>query len=385
MTKLLRNLLGVREPVFSLRLRSLEAATGNQKTDLKLLSHITTGTSRIIKSLGLDSDDTTTAELHAALMSKAIEDDKELSRAYGSDVQKMIDKLDKKAPVTQIPVIKDAKLKSVLTKNPPRKVMTALGFRSTESLLKRAPLEQLLLGAFLLESINWHRAFVKSLRALQPEDITMEQPRVVLINPKLLKNGRYAQVVALQCAGFIGVPKFRAGPGSFLHTSAIAAEGLFHLHVRGILLKLSRFDAACAKRIAQYTYTSPEPIGEISKVAIPWLSCYSLIASDKSLQADIPEGVVEPSDFFWESPSQILPTLNQRIDTWTNTAFLGKTDASGTTSINITDIAHDLYYRVPLERRTLLSMRRGINTELLARYLDKSSKKTEIIKKLGLA
>ena len=318
-------------------------------------------------------------------MSRAVEDDKELSRAYGSDVQKMIDRLSSKAPLTKIPVIKASRLKAILTKNPPKKVMTALGFRSTESLLKRAPLEQLLLGAFLLESINWHRAFVKSLRLLLPEDVTMERPRLVLINPKLLKQGRYAQIVALQCAGLVGVPKFPVSQGSFLHSSALMTEGLFHLHVRGILLKLSRFNPTCVRQIAQYTYASPEPIGEIGKVAIPWLSCYYLISGDKNLQSEVPEGAVEPSDFFWESPSQIFPLLSQRVDFWTNTAFLGKTDDGGVVSLNVTDIAHDLYNRVPLDHCTLTAMRRGVNTELLARYLDKFVKKNEIMRKIGLA
>lgn len=385
MTKLLRNLLDGREPVFSLKLRALEAATANHKIDLDLLSNITAGTGRVIKSLGLDPEDTTTRELHSALQSKALQDDKELSRAYGSDVQKMIDRLISKAPLTQIPVVKAARLRAILTKNPPKKVMTALGFRSTESLLKRTPLEQLLLGAFLLESINWHRAFVKSLRSLKPEDITMERPVVVLINPKLLKNGRYAQIVVLQCAGLVGVPKFPMSAGSFLHTATLMTEGLFHLHVRGVLLKLNRFDPDCIRRIAQYTYASPEPIGEIGKVSIPWLSCYCLVSGDKNLQGDIPEGAVEPSDFFWESPSQILPILSQRVDTWTNTTYLGLSDSSGVVSINITDIAQDLYIRVPLDHHALAALRRGINTELLARYLGKFSKKTEIMKKLGLA
>ena len=48
MAKLLRNLLGAREPVFSLRLRALESATGNHKIDLMFLSNITSGTSRVV-------------------------------------------------------------------------------------------------------------------------------------------------------------------------------------------------------------------------------------------------------------------------------------------------------------------------------------------------
>lgn len=384
MARLLRNLLGGSEPMFSLKLRALESATGNQKTDLKLLSDVVAGSSKTLKALNLDPADTTPVELHALVLNKAKSDDEELGRAFNNDSQKMIDRLASKAPLTQVPVIKDVKIKTILGRNPPRKVMLALGFRSTESMLKRAPLEQLLLGAFLLESINWHRTFAKSLKALTPADITMATPKVTLINPRLIKNGRYTQIVALQCIGLVGVPKFPKVTGSALLTAVLASEGLFHLHARGVLLKLSRFEESCARQIAHFTYTSPEPIGEVGKVNIPWLSCYSFVASNKQLQNSMTEGVVEASDFFWQHPSQVLPMLNQRIEIWDKTTIFGLADETHPISLNISDIAHDLYYRVPLSNSTCTAMRRGLNTELLARYLDKSANKENILKKLGL-
>lgn len=385
MAKLLRNLLGSREPMFSLKLRSLEAATGNPKADLSLLSDITAGAGAMIKLLGLDPNDTTPGELHEQLMQKTRIDDAELSRAFGGDMQKLIQKLTSKAPLTAMPVIKDSVLKKILQKIPPKKVMQALGFRSTESLLKRAPLEQLLLGAFLLESINWHRSFARDLKSLSPTDITMEKPRVVLINPKLIKNGRYAQVVALQCAGLVGVPKFANAPGSTILTAALACEGLFHLHVRGILLKLSRFQDSCIRQIAHFSYASPEPVAEIGKISVPWISCYGLISRNLGLQQELPEGAVEASDFFWASPSQLFPMLDLRVNFWDKSAISGLANAVTPVSLNISDIAHDLYNRVPLSNSTLSAMRRGLHAELLTRYLDKSSQKENILKKLGLA
>ena len=384
MARLLRNLLGGSEPMFSLRLKALETATGNQKTDLKLLSDVISGGSKIIKSLGLDPSDTTPVELHARLLNQAKQDDEELVQVFNGDVQELIDQLAKKAPLTQIPVIKMSKIKTIIGSNPPKKVMLALKFRSTESMLKRAPIEQLLLGAFLLESVSWHRTFAKSLKSLTPADITMDTPKAVLINPKLIKNGRYTQIVALQCIGLVGIPKFAKSEGSMLLTAVLTSEGLYHLHARGVLLKLGRFEESCARQIAHFTYTSPEPIGEIAKINIPWLSCYSLVSANKQLQDDMPEDVVEAGDFFWKYPSQILPLLAQRVEYWDKTTIFGLAEVGQPVSLNITDIAHDLYYRVPLSNSTCAAMRRGLNTELLARYLDKSANKENMLKKLGL-
>jgi len=385
MAKLLRNLLGSREPIFSLKLRALEAATNSPKVDLTLLSDVVAGANQVIKAIGLDPNDTTPSELHHQLMVVTKSDDAELVRAFDGDMHKLIQKVVMKAPITAVPVIKDSVLKKILQQIPPKKVMAALGFRSTESLLKRAPLEQLLLGAFLLESINWHRAFAKKLKSLHPNDITIENPRIVLINQKLTKNGRYGQVVALQCAGLLGVPKFGSTPGAAILTAALACEGLFYLHVRGILLKLSRFQDSCIRQIANYTYASPEPVASIGKVGIPWISCYGLISRNLGIQQELPEGAVEASDFFWAYPSQLLPMLNQRVGLWEKTAIIGLADEAQPVSLNISDIAHDLYNRVPLGNSTLSALRRSLNAELLTRYLDKSAQKEKILKKLGLA
>lgn len=385
MAKLLRNLLGGREPVYSLRLRSLESATGNPKSDLTLLSDVLAGTRVAVNSLGLDPKDTTPDELFEQLIHKAKRDDVELNRSYEGDSKKLVRKLTSIAPLAAVPVIKSSALKKILKQNPPKKVMQALGFRSAESLLKRAPLDQLLLGSFLLESISWHRAFAKKIKSLKPTDITMEKPKIVVINPKLIKNGRYAQVVALQCAALVGVPKFKVSPGSMLLTAALACEGLYYLHVRGVLLKLNRFQESCIRLLAHFTYASPEPVAEIGKVKIPWVSCYGLISRNFDLQQDLPEGAVEASDFFWASPSQLLPMLNQRINLWDKSAILGMADANQPISLNISDIAHDLYYRVPLSNSTSSALRRGLHAELLTRYLEKSARLDKILKKLGLA
>jgi hypothetical protein len=213
----------------------------------------------------------------------------------------------------------------------------------------------------------------------------MATPRVVLINPKLLKNGRYTQVVALQCIGLVGVPKFTKSSSSMLLTTTLASEGLFHLHARGVLLKLSRFEESCARLVAYFTYASPEPVGNLGKISIPWLSCYTLLSANKQLQADIPEGEVEASDFFWRYPSQAIPLLSQRVGLWGKTSFFGLADEVHSVSLNITDIAHDLYYRVPLSNSTCTAMRRSLNTELLARYLEVTANKDNILKELGLS
>lgn len=384
MSKLLRQILGAKEPAYSLKTKALEVATGHGKTDLSLLSHVLSETRQAINELGLDPDDTTPEELHSALRIKATKDDQEIKKACHGDIEKLLEKLSKRLPATEIPTITHATLKKILKARPPKKVMSALGFRSTESLLKRAPLDQLLLGAFMLESISWHRFFAKSIRNLTTSDVTMAKPKAVLIDKRLLKKSRYHHLVSLQCAGLVGVPRLPdSKPGAFLMTSAIVSEGLFHVHVRGVLLKLNRFQEGFLKKIATYTYTTPDPVGDIGKVAVPWISCYTYIAGNKKYFEDVPEATVEPGDFLWSAPAEALTLISQRVNFWQNTDSLAFVSSSHTISLNVSDIAHDLTYLIPLSHSTRTAVVRHVTVDLMARYFAVSPQKDMMMKRIG--
>lgn len=67
MAKFLRDLLDAEEPIFSLSLRQLEKATGHSGVDVRLIADITHKAHAVMRSLGLDSADTTARELYLTL------------------------------------------------------------------------------------------------------------------------------------------------------------------------------------------------------------------------------------------------------------------------------------------------------------------------------
>lgn len=67
MAKELAILLEDTTPTLLKCFRDLEAATGGRGIDVKLISDIFLGSSRVMKKLGLDPTDTTPEELHSAL------------------------------------------------------------------------------------------------------------------------------------------------------------------------------------------------------------------------------------------------------------------------------------------------------------------------------
>lgn len=78
MAKFLRDILGAKEPMFSMAIRSLEKRTGNHGRDVAYVGDIIERAHRVMRQLGLDPADTTALELYKAL--NAHSDDKELFR-----------------------------------------------------------------------------------------------------------------------------------------------------------------------------------------------------------------------------------------------------------------------------------------------------------------
>jgi hypothetical protein len=83
MSKFLSQLLGATEPLFSMSLKQLEDASGNPSADVRLTAEILGKVRLKTEELGLDPDDTTPRELHAALIGLIERHDKHLVRHIG--------------------------------------------------------------------------------------------------------------------------------------------------------------------------------------------------------------------------------------------------------------------------------------------------------------
>src|SRR6266536_1113552 len=144
MTQFLTDLLGAKEPLFSLSLKRLEQASGHHGTDARLIGDIHEKAARHIKQLGLDPTDTTGPELYRALLARVARDEKHLAEVIGGqnpdDVQTMLPIMKKawdKADVNKdCWVLKKSAARDMLRQSPPPNVMKRLGYRSVESLLK---------------------------------------------------------------------------------------------------------------------------------------------------------------------------------------------------------------------------------------------------------
>ena len=83
MSTYLSELVGVKEPIFSLSLRQLEIASGRSSQDVRLIAEIIEFAHEKMRTLGLDPNDTKGIELYNALKVKATQDDAKLLEHLG--------------------------------------------------------------------------------------------------------------------------------------------------------------------------------------------------------------------------------------------------------------------------------------------------------------
>lgn len=386
MTRILREIIGGREPTFSARIQQLEQLTGKRTVDIELTAEMLSKLADITRKLQLDPNDTTPEEIYSALIHKAKEHDELLRNSYQQNVKSLINKINHHPNTVSIPVIKQSKLRSIIGENPPKKVMSILGYRSVASLLKRSDINQVLVGAFMHESITWHRAFSKRVKRCTTSDITLEPPKIIAVDKKLLKNyTKPFSIPYVQLAGIVGVDASNLNkPYGWLEFTARSADGLYYVHQRGIYLKINRFQPKIIKLVVDLTYLAPSSITKMASVRVPWTVIYAYISNNIDDVNFSPDGPVDRNDFMWKGSVELLKNVHQHLDFWKITKIIAKPAELKPVSLNVSDIAFNALHGVSYLERSNTALSRLTLDELLSRYFRHTIDKEEKLKNIGI-
>src|SRR5690606_20647319 len=128
MSRLLSELVGADEPLFSVSLQQLERASGNRGIDVRLTADIITTSHQKMRELGLDPKFTNGRELYHALFGLVKLHDSFLSAKLGikdhANVQAVLKAIHKKAADLPVPqntwAVKHSVIKRFLKANPPK-------------------------------------------------------------------------------------------------------------------------------------------------------------------------------------------------------------------------------------------------------------------------
>lgn len=390
MTRVLSELLGAREPEFRMGLMKLEAAHGRPSSDIRLTGDILRASRDKLKLLGLDPDDTTAQELYHALQQRMQADDAHLTKtlrtlaatyisAEGSVTAGMVHAL-KELPVdTNCYALKTSTMKTLIKKQPPKKAMKLLGYRSVESMLKHEQLASLLAAAWLIESASWRRGFVEQYKRLSPRDFETRHISFVApsgsrwnkLTASLILTHKQTVVSLKELGAVVLLPLPAERPnGTVVATLALALHALNDLRATSSFLRLMQVRPDFGRQVATAVYGEPRLHLSLLGEGMPWHLLQRYYATAKHMYGtELFEPHLQADDFSWHSVERLLAHIEPKLDFWNDTAHLGVLEGKQAVSLNVLDVALNTCNKLPFLQRLTHYARTSLMHELMLRYL----------------
>lgn len=399
MTRVLSELLGAKEPEFRLGLRQLEHAGGAPSADIRLSAELHQSVQASIRDLGLDPYDTTGPELYNTLMERAKQDDGVIREVLGAGtddtdlsqkVQRLYTKLD--IPKKSF-ALKSSVAKRLLKKNPPKKAMKQLGYRSIDSMLKHEPVAQLYAAAAITETASWHRQLFNSYKTLGATDFESRNITVLApVNKRWEKlSVDHVQDVKHNIMSFkeLGAVVLLPLPAQTVEGAALAIT-LLTLHaindirISSAYLKLHQVRPDFGSLLTQTARSEPYTQASLLGEQLPWKLIHRYFAQiPDTYNAELFEPHVQPEDLKWESAEHIIAALHDRLEFWGRGAYLALLDQGQPVSLNFTDVVLNFCNKLPYEQRIVHYFRDHLWHELMLRYLHQDNLEQMVHEQLG--
>jgi hypothetical protein len=386
MSKLLSELLGAKEPYFSLDIKRLEQSSGYGALDNRLSAEIVGKVHLQHRAMGLDPKDTTGRELYRSLLNLASKHDKFLLKAIGfndsSDVDDLLSRIIscslKMSPHSSSWSIKPKVLKLLLKENPPKKLMRFLGYRSVDSLIKREKINELYSACKIFESTRWVNKNNMRLKKLGPSDFDDNSVSVIkldvgrwgkLIDEHFQNEGRAVYIVSEASTVVLLASKNQGVRGLAICFMPVILEALNQIKASGSFIKLNRFKPDYGLVVSQSIVFSDQTL-DIRSYKFHWSSIQKYLSSgkgDKVLDVLYPHLQIE--DVSWRRAEESLYRLEPALVFWRDSDYVGKHFPEGTISFNLVDVGLNYMQMNDFGNHTSSYMKRALRDELLLRYI----------------
>lgn len=402
MTRVLSELLGAGEPMFTIAMRQLERASGNQSIDVKLTADIIARSHAGMRALGLDPRDTTGRELYSALMSLIALHDTFLAQRLGAedptDTADIIHRIRIAAENVHMPhkawVMKHSVAKRLLKATPPRKVMKALHYRSIDSMVKRESIDELFIAIRLVESEKWQQAFVAKYHMLQPLDfevrnidiITLDATKWAPIVEPYVQTHRH-NLTHLKELGVIALL-----PLPVKHLSGITIS-LFprvlhyinEIRLYSAFFKLQQVRPGFGDIIAETINNDPGEHVNVAGSPLHWRIVHRHFAKRDEVLPEVFEPHIRMEDLEWRRAEAILFELEPALQFWHEMDFVGVARDGEAVSFNIMDMAANYVNRLDYRNRSVMHMKHALWSEISLRYIAQPMLERQVVSQLDFS
>lgn len=400
MSRLISELLGATEPMFSIAVQQLEHASGKPGVDVRLTAEIIGQIQQKTKELGLDPKDTTGKELHAALIHKVKTSEKSLTRAIGGndpeDVAQMMPLMKKAAEEAKIPrkcwVLKKSVAKDFLKKTPPPNIMKRLGYRSIDSLLKNENIFEIYGALRFAEGPEWLNTFDTQYDTLKPSDFEERDIEIVVmpadrwgdISEEFVHKKRH-NITHLKELGVILMLPIKAErmPGLVITVMPLLFHYTNEIRLYSAFFKMQQVKPNFAEIFINTLIADPPSAAVMAGQNIHWRVIQRYFGKlENEYHPEIFEPHVQPEDLHWRRAETILFDIDPSLDWWRDLDYVGINHQDRPVTFNLMDVAMSYSNNTPYARRAIFHFREALWNELFMRYMGEKALEQQVLKQL---
>ena len=403
MTRFLSHSLQAKEPLFRQGLHKLEAASGYPSHDIRFTTEVMQSSRLKMQQLGLDPSDTTPEELYHALQQRIAEDDARLNRtlrtraathvsAEAEVVSGMIHALQELPDSNPCYALKGSVLKVLIKKQPPKKAMKALGYRSLASFLKHESPVLILTAAWLTEDTAWKNKLLGQYQKLRPNDF--ENRSIALVQPSSKKWRALAETTVVErrhnllsfkeLGAIVFLPLSPAAPvGATTVSLSLALHELNEIRAASTFLKLCQVRPDFGMLVKAVVGDEAHLDSEMLDKPVKWNLIQRYYA--RMTQHDNEE-IFEPhlqfEDIAWHPIERTLSAIEPRFAFWHDSAHLGILHKDKPVSMNVIDAALSRCNQLPYSQRASHYFQQSLWHELQLKYLHHNSVEQSVMRQL---
>lgn len=400
MSTFLTDLLGAKEPLFSMAVKQLEDASGRPGADVRLIAEVIGKVQIKLKELGLDPQDTTGEELYHALINKVRLHDASFAKRLGcsdpADVQKLLPLIKKCFEAYKMPrdawVLKRSVAKKMLSRLPPPAIMKHLGYTSVDSMLKRENLFEIYGALRFAEGPAWLNKFDKAYKSLQPSDfetraielVSMDRERWGEIAEAFVIKKRHNITHLKELGVILMLPtRLEKLPGITLTVLPLLFHYTNEIRLYSAFFKLQQVKPNFGKIIAETLVADTGKAAVMAGSHIHWRVIQRYYGKlEHEHHPEVFEPHVQPEDLHWRKAEECLYEIDPELSFWKDMDYVMVACGQRPVSFNLIDCSMSYCTQAPFEHRLFFHARESLWNELFIRYMGEANLASQVLKQL---
>lgn len=400
MSKFLRDLLDAKEPMFSMALRQLEAASGKKSVDVKLTAEIRQKVRKKTVELGLDPDDTSGKELHHALIGKVAANNAHLVEKIGGRPEftpdQMMPLIKAASDKVRFPrdcwVLKKSVAKKFIKETPPPNIMKIMGYKSVDSMLKQENIYEIYGALRFAESAEWLNAFNKHYDNITPSDFETRKIEIYImpharwadVADKFIHKKRH-NITHLKELGVILMLPIKADkmPGITLWAFSLLFHYYNEIRLYSAFFKLQQVQSDFAKIFINTLIADPGDAAVMAGQKVHWRVIQRYFGKlEDEYHPEAFEPHVHPEDLHWRRAEEVLYDIAPELGFWKDLDYVGLMYGGRPLTLNLFDVAASYSNDSPYEKRAIYHFRESLWNEIFMRYMGQKTLERQILEQL---